>query len=80
MISIDMQNPDQRTIFAVAQARGQLRILKAGMTIRGTSRKEIQRRLAGWIDSPLRSGRQVDLSITDATEWLAIHNPRGVDS
>lgn len=76
--TINMADEGQRTRFAVAQARGQARLMKAGMTVRGLSRKELQRRIAVWTDSPCRSGRQIEMSIADCTVWLGKHNAQEI--
>lgn len=74
--AVNMADPVTRAVFTVAILRGQCRILGEGMTIRGTSRKVVQQRISDLTGSPVRSGRQLEMSIADATAWLAIHNPK----
>jgi hypothetical protein len=64
MTTIDMTNADEREFFRAAQLKGQLKILRAGMTIRGLTKTEALRR-AGTITGETYKRGQIEDAIYD---------------
>ena len=64
MTIIDMQDPVQRKFFLAAKLKGQLKILKAGMTIRGLT-KTVALNLAADITGIKYKAKQIDNAIAD---------------
>lgn len=60
MTTINMQDPDQRQFFIAAQLKGQLKILAAGMTIRGLPRSAALQRASQITGKPYKNSRLIE--------------------